>query len=265
MKKNLAVAIVAATVIVGGIAAYLLFRPAPPPPPPVQVEAPPPPPPKPEVRQVIEAPPAPPPLPALGESDQLMLDALAGLVGNQSLMKVFRTERIIRNIVATIDNLPRQRAPMSVMPIECAQGWLVTEDKEDGLTLSPKNAARYAPYMKVAGAVDAKKLVGLYVRLYPLFQAAYEELGFRKQYFNDRLLVALDDLLAAPAIKEPVALIQPGVYYKFADPDLEARSIGQRILMRIGSRNEAIMKGKLREIREELKLHMREKKVEGGK
>ncbi|WP_435628510.1 DUF3014 domain-containing protein [Candidatus Ferrigenium straubiae] len=267
MKKNTAVAIiVAAVVIVGGIAAYFLFKPAPPPPPPpMQVQAPPPPPPKPEVRQVIEAPPVPPPLPTLGESDKFVLDALAGLVGNKSLMKVFRTDRIIRNIVATIDNLPQRRAPMNVMPIERAEGWLVTEGKENGLTISPKNAARYAPYMKVAEAIDAKKLVGLYVRLYPLFQEAYEELGYPKKYFNDRLIVAIDDLLAAPNIKEPVALIQPSVYYKYADPDLEARSIGQRILMRIGSKNEAIMKAKLREIREELKLHMRERRMEKGK
>ena len=264
MKKNIAVAVVAVVAVLGGIAAYFLMKPTPPAPAPVQVQAPPPPP-KPEVRQVIEALPAPPPLPALGESDKFMLDALAGLVGDKSLMKVFRTERIIRNIVATIDNLPQRRAPMNVMPIERAKGWLVTSGKENGLTISPKNAERYAPYMKVAGAIDAKKLVGLYVRLYPLFQQAYEELGYPKKYFNDRLIVALDDLLAAPDIREPVALIQPGVYYQFADPGLEARSIGQRILMRIGSRDEAIMKGKLREIREELKLHMREIRVKGSK
>ena len=197
MKKNIAVAVVAVVAVLGGIAAYFLMKPTPPAPAPVQVQAPPPPP-KPEVRQVIEALPAPPPLPALGESDKFMLDALAGLVGDKSLMKVFRTERIIRNIVATIDNLPQRRAPMNVMPIERAKGWLVTSGKENGLTISPKNAERYAPYMKVAGAIDAKKLVGLYVRLYPLFQQAYEELGYPKKYFNDRLIVALDDLLAAP-------------------------------------------------------------------
>jgi len=33
--------------------------------------------------------------------------------------------------------------------------------------------------------------------------------------------------------------------------------------MRTGSQNEAIIKGKLREIKQELKLHMHEKKVEG--
>ena len=123
MKKNALIA-VAAVAILGGLAAYFLWQPAPSKPAPVQVQAPPPPPPKPVVRQVIEAPPAPPPLPALADSDSFMLDALAGLVNNKSLMKLFRTERLIRNIVATIDNLPGRRAPMSVMPVERAAGSL---------------------------------------------------------------------------------------------------------------------------------------------
>jgi len=264
MKKNIPIA-VAVVAVLAGLAAYFLWQPTPPKPEPVQVQAPPPPPPKPEIRQVIEAPPAAPPLPALGDSDSLALDAIAGLVGNKTLMQVFRTERIIHHIVATADNLPRKRAPMSVMPVERASGEFIIAGKEENLTISPKNAVRYSPYVKIAQVADAKKLVELYVRLYPLFQQAYEELGYPKQYFNDRLVVALDDLLAAPDIKEPVRLVQPGVYYQFADPALEERSIGQRILMRIGSSNEAVLKGKLREIRQELKLHMREIKVERAK
>jgi len=113
----------------------------------------------------------------------------------------------------------------------------------------------------IAEAIDAKKLVGVYVRLYPLFQQAYEELGYPGKYFNDRLIVVLDNLLDAPDIKEPVRLVQPKVFYLFADPDLEGRSIGQRILMRTGSKNEAIIKTKLREIRQELMLHTHEMKV----
>lgn len=268
MKKNtqIAVAVAAVVVILGGLAAYFLWQPSPPKPAPVQVQAPPPPlpppPAKPEVRQVIEAPPA--PLPALADSDRFMLDALAGLVGNKSLMKFFHTERIIRNIVATIDNLPRRRAPMNVMPVERAPGQFIVAGTEDDPAISPKNAARYTPYVRIAAAIDPKKLVELYVRLYPLFQQAYEELGYPKLYFNDRLIVAIDNLLAAPDIKEPVKLVRPNVFYLFADPSLEERSIGQRILMRTGSRNEAIIKGKLREIKQELLLHMREKKVESA-
>lgn len=267
MKKNPLIAIVVVVIVIfGGLAAYFMLQPAPPKPAPVQVQAPPPPPPPPPapvVRQEIVPPPAPAPepLPMLNDSDRLMLDALAGLLGNKSLMKLLHTERIIRHVVATIDNLPRRRAPMKVMPFERASGQFITSGSEDNPTISLRNAARYRPYVKIAQVIDAKKLVELYVRLYPLFQEAYEELGYPGKYFNDRLVVAIDNLLAAPDIKEPVKLVRPNVFYLFADPDLEGRSIGQRILMRVGSNNEAIVKAKLREIKRELALHTHEKKV----
>lgn len=254
--------VVAATALVGvSLAAYFLLRPAPPPEP-VTVQAAPP---KPVPRQVIEASPASPPLPVLGESDRFMLDVLAGLIGNETLIKLFRPEKIIRNIVVTIDNLPRDRTPINAMPVHPAPGLFFVAGTENEPTIGQKNAARYASYMKIAAAIDARQLVELYVRLYPLFQQAYEDLGYPKQYFNDRLLVALDDLLAAPELKEPVKLARPKVLYLFADPALEKRSIGQRILVRVGGTNASIIKTKLREIKQELKLHLRETSAEGIK
>jgi hypothetical protein len=40
--------------------------------------------------------------------------------------------------------------------------------------------------------------------------------------------------------------------YQFADPELEARSAGQKILIRMGSENAARIKAKLQEVRREL-------------
>lgn len=263
MNKNKLKATIALVILASGLAAYLYWQQIQPEPE-VVVTAPPPPipeAPKPEVRQVIEAPPAQAPLPPLAESDSFMLDALAGLVGNKSLMKLFHSERLIRNIVVTIDNLPRTKLPLRLMPVEQAAGNFIADGSEDSLTISPGNAARYAPYMKVAEAIDTRKLVELYVRLYPLFQQAYEELGYPNKYFNDRLIEVIDELLDAPDIQEPVKLVQPNVLYQFADPDVEALSIGQRILIRTGSKNAAKIKARLAEIKQELKLHMQEKKI----
>lgn len=253
----------ALVILGGGIAAYVYWQQIEQE---VAVQAPPPPiatAPKPEVRQILEAPPATAPLPQLAESDSFVLDALAGLIGNESLMKLFHTERIIRNIVATIDSLPSMKLPLKLLPVEQASGQFMTAGKDGELSISPKNAARYTPYVKIAEAIDVKKLVGLYVRLYPLFQQAYVELGYPNNYFNDRLIEVLDDLLEAPDLKEPVKLLQPKVLYQFADPELEALSIGQRILMRIGSKNEATMKARLLEIKQELLLHMQDEKIAG--
>ncbi len=242
---------VATVVLFGGATAYLYWQHIQPKPEVVQVKVSPPSPsalPQPAVRQVIEASPVQSPLPKLAESDSFMLDALARLVGNKSLMKFFHTERIIHNIVATIDNLPTQSASMRLIPVEQASGMFVTAGTEGDLAISPKNAVRYTPYVRIAEAINFKKLVELYVRLYPLFQQSYEELGYPKKYFNDRLIDVLDNLLAAPNIKEPIRLVQTHVLYLYADPDLEKRSIGQRILMRIGSNNEMKIKAKLKEI-----------------
>ena len=212
--------------------------------------------PQPQPRQVLETPPSRPALPNLEESDRYTLDALARLIGDGSLMRLFVTGRLIHNIVATIDNLPRRDSTMKVMPVKPLPGAFIVENSADGIFISPRNAARYDPYARIAEKVDAEKLVQFYIHLYPLFQKAYEEIGYPGKYFNDRLMVALDNLIAAPEIRGPVKLVQPKVLYQYADPDLESRSIGQRIMMRMGQRNESIVREKLKQIREDLQHHM---------
>jgi len=111
------------------------------------------------------------------------------------------------------------------------------------------NAARYAPYVRIADAVDPKTLVGIYVHFYPLLQQDYRALGYPNGYFNDRLVQAIDDLLAASDVTAPLPLVQPKVMYLYSDPELESRSAGQKIMMRMGGENAARIKAKLREVR----------------
>jgi hypothetical protein len=89
----------------------------------------------------------------------------------------------------------------------------------------------------------------VYFRLYPLFQLAYEDLGYPGQYFNDRLVEVIDDMLRAPEVEGLIQLTQPKVFYEFADPRLEGLSAGQKLMIRIGPANEAIAKAKLRDLR----------------
>ena len=219
----------------------------PPSPPVVSVE--------PAIRHPIETAPV-QALPPLGESDAAMQKALAGLIGSKWLAEFFYADRVIRRIVATIDELPRKKVAMSVMPVKPVPGAFVTSGTADSVVIGAKNSARYATYVKIMQALDASKLVEFYVGFYPLFQQAYEELGYPKGYFNDRLIETIDNVLDAPDLKEPARLVQPKVLYKFADPDLEARSAGQKIIMRMGSENAAKVKDKLREIRHEVVLRV---------
>jgi hypothetical protein len=106
--------------------------------------------------------------------------------------------------------------------------------------------------MQIVDAVDPQALVAWYVHAYPLFQQAYRKVGYPKGYFNDRLIVVIDDLLAAPEPARPPTVVRSKAFYVYTDPALESRSTGQKLLMRTGPANEAKIKAKLRAIRTQL-------------
>jgi hypothetical protein len=201
---------------------------------------------------VDEAAARPEPLPPLAESDKAMLTALSSVAGADALDKIVVRDDLVRRIVATVDNLPRQKVAQQVMPVKPAPGWLSTHASSNSIAVNPDNSLRYAAYMRVVQNTDPQKLAAVYLRTYPLFQQAYRELGYPNGYFNDRLVETIDDLLAAPNAGASVRLTQPKVLYEYADSELEQRSAGQKIMMRIGAENEAIVKAKLREFRREI-------------
>ena len=192
---------------------------------------------------------APEPLPALDESDAPLLDALHNLFGQESLSAFLIPEQIIRRIVVTVDNLPREKLALRQRPVPAIPGAFTVSGPDENLILNPDNYERYAPFVNLVRGLDAGRAAAVYFRFYPLFQKAYVDLGYPNMYFNDRLVQVIDHLLAAPDVPDPIRLVRPSVYFKFADPELEKRSTGQKTLIRMGSANAAVLKQKLRELR----------------
>lgn len=198
---------------------------------------------QPAIRHPLATPAEPPALPSLENSDPMARESLADLMGGKAFNDLVIPVELVRRIVATVDNLPRPTAPRRAIPLQPVPGAFVTDAGND---------ARYGPYIRVFEAIDSRALAERYARAYPLFQRAYEELGFPGRYFNDRLMVAIDDLLAAPEPAERPQLVRTKVLWEFADPELEKLSAGQKILLRMGPANAQRVKAKLREIRREL-------------
>ena len=99
---------------------------------------------------------------------------------------------------------------------------------------------------------DIDAVYDTYLRFYPLFQKAYERLGYPNAYFNDRLIEVIDHLLATPEPEGPIVLVRPNVLFEFADPDLEALSSGQKLMLRMGPDNAATLKRLLVKFRQKL-------------
>ncbi len=191
------------------------------------------------------------PLPPLAESDSALRAAISKLVGEKSLLEFFQMRDIASRIVATIDNLPRAKVAQKVMPVRGPGGAFVINEGEVR-SIGAENAARYAAHLRLLEVIDSKQAAALYIRFYPLLQQAYRDLGYPQGHFNDRLVAVIDHLLATPQIEEPIKLVQPKVLYEFADPALEARSAGQKLLLRLGAANAARVKARLREFRRQV-------------
>jgi hypothetical protein len=203
---------------------------------------------RPETKEPVAA----TPLPSLNESDRAIADALAGLVGSSALDQFLASSGLVRRVVATVDNLPRPKAPVRMWPVKPTPGSFGTAGAGEAVRIDPANYRRYEPFVRFAESVDTGQAVALYVRFYPLFQQAYKELGYPDRHFNDRAVEVIDHLLAAPEVAGPVALGKPWVMWEYADPALEARSAGQKALIRMGPDNARRLKAKLREIRRQV-------------
>ncbi len=189
------------------------------------------------------------PLPTLADSDAAISDALGQLVGAAAMKDYWQPEGVVRRIVVTVDNLPRPKSAVQKRPTGTVAGSFMVNGDELHATLDPRNFVRYQPWVAVVDRLDMRQLAAVYVHFYPLFQEAYQGLGYPNGYFNDRLVQVIDHLLATPQPSQPIAVIRPNVMYTYADPALESLSAGQKLLIRMGPENAKVIKAKLTELR----------------
>jgi hypothetical protein len=219
-------------------------------------------------RQLDEAAPAPPPLaslpapapaedsapahplpetepaapPTLQASDAPLMAALVQLTGAADLARWLRPAGLARHLVATIDALPRRQVPQQALPTTAVPGKLVlATDKDGARVIAADNARRYQPWIHLLQGADPQATARLYRQFYPVLQQAYRELGYPKKYFNDRLVEVIDDLLLAPEDPGALRVEAPAVMWKYSDPELEALSAGQKVLLRMGPANARIV------------------------
>ena len=146
----------------------------------------------------------------------------------------------------------RQKLSCSVLRVSLRPlpGGLSTEG--DGATrwIAQANAQRYEPYVAAFAQADPQRVAAAYRRFYPLFQQAYAEIAGGDAYFNDRLVAVIDHLLQAPEPAQPRQVVDGADgKVRFADPVLEALSVGQKALVRLSPDQRERVKRQLRSLR----------------
>jgi hypothetical protein len=193
------------------------------------------------------------PLPALDDSDRYFELELSGVLG-PGVAELLVDDALIEKFVATIDNLPRLTVAERIRPVgRLSDPFAVDgQDGSDLYTMNPANFDRYDLLVTMLERADRDEIVDVYRRFYPLFRQAFVNLGYPDGYFNDRLVEVIDHLLATPDVDDSVRLVRPHVLYEFENPELEALSAGQKLLLRIGSEHRLVIKQFLEEIRDRI-------------
>lgn len=193
--------------------------------------------------------PEPAPLPALDESDEWIEQELALIAGSESSAQYLVKDQLISRLVAVIDTLDSRQVPVLVIPVKSPEGKFTVSSSDEKTLLSGDNFVRYDDHVGLLQQLDSAALGGVYKYYYPLFQQAWKDTG-GEGAFNDRLLEVIDHLLATPEVEGEIYLVKPEAVYLFVDPELEALSAGQKILLRMGPDNAALVKEKLAELRD---------------
>ena len=189
-----------------------------------------------------------PPLPELNDSDKEIRSAASQLNPTLKWAEWITTDEAIRKFVVVIDNLSTGKISRKYLPIPKPKDKFLSTQEGTRRYLDKASFERYSPYISLFESIDNDMASALYQRYSPLMEQAFSELGYTERNFHDTLLQAFEVLLSAPVVTENIELIQPSVFYKYADPDLERAPDAHKQMIRMGPENTAKLQAKIRQL-----------------
>ena len=186
-------------------------------------------------------------VPKLNTSDELLLDQLRMFTSLEAIIDWSQAADLARRFVSLVYNMSEGSLPHKYLPLFAPQERFSVISK-GGLKMNPKSYQRYDVYAKAFAGIDTDHLAATYRFFWPVLNKAFQELGEPKKSLHSETLKAIEHVLAAPVIDGDIRLVQPAVYYRFADSELESLSSVQKQMLRIGPDNSALVKAKLKEI-----------------
>jgi hypothetical protein len=205
---------------------------------------------------------------AVGDSAQAQQEqkfVLTDLLGSdgpfrEAIIKVspglapwLNTDQLIRRYVLIANDFSQGlRLEKHMRFLKQAQPFTVEQNGRRTL-ISNKSYQRYDKLAAAIDAMDVQLIMAVYNKFRPLLLQVFAEFSYPAEHqLEDIFVKAAAEILAAPVIEEPIALVRPSVRYKFADKKLEALSPVSKQMIRMGPENTRIIQNKVRLLVEQL-------------
>lgn len=195
---------------------------------------------------------APVELPPLGQSDEFVRLAAAGLSAHPELTRWLAQASLVPTLAAVVTNIAAGESPRPHLGFLKPRTGFEARRRGARLTTDPSSFTGYDRFAEAVATIDASVAVAAYRTLQPLFEASYRDLGQPDGSFDNALERAIGTLLATPDVPDQTPLEPHATLFRYADPRLERLNAAQKQFLRLGPRNVKAVQAKLVEIREAL-------------
>ncbi len=183
------------------------------------------------------------------ENDQALHRELASADDGSTFNALFALDNLIQRSASAVDSLSRGLLPYKALPLKAPTEKFSTVSSDGQEFMNPAGYHRYDAYASAIAKLDSDTLVAAFVQFRPLLEQAYGALGYPEQDFDNSLIRSLDRILATPEIHDPIAVERNEAIYQLADEELEALTDLQKLLLRTGPDNLALIKEQARALR----------------
>lgn len=185
-------------------------------------------------------------LPPIDASDEVIRSLVEQVSEHPRLARWALNDDLVRRFVAAVDNTARGDSPRSQVPFMAPQGAFQAERQGDELVIDDASFDRYDLMTQVFLSLDTATSVRLYRQLEPLFDEAYQDLGYPGGEFDKVLQKAIQHLLKTPIPDSELEIEKAVRSYRFSDPAYENLSPAQKHYLRMGASNMRQLQAKLR-------------------
>lgn len=198
--------------------------------------------PEPEPEEAPEPTPEPEPEPeppTAEEIDAQIREALADTAADDQalLAPALAAPFLLDRGVSAIDQIARGYVPLRALNLPRPEGTFPVRRDGQQRFIDETGYDRYDALVDSITAVSPTALAGKFQLFRSLLSQAYAALGYPADAVDNATIAALDAIISAPVIRDPIEVRTKGALWAYADPALESRSDLHKQLMRLGPDN----------------------------